>query len=104
MSNSYPDLNFEVIKKAGDSKDANSNDLRLVIISPFPLSVNFKLTKSSGKNVEDFRRAHIVPLMYKLLTSSRGSDNLSFGFDRDHRRRQEELTTNKIIAAKFQVR
>ena len=33
--------------------------------------------------------------MYKLLTSSRGSDDLSIDFDRDRNRRQRELTINR---------
>ena len=42
--------------------------------------------------------------MYKLLTSSRGSDDLSIGFDRDRNRRQNELTNNKNIKGKYHVR
>ena len=42
--------------------------------------------------------------MYKLLTSSRGSDDLSISFDRDRGRRQRELTNNKNIKGKYHVR
>ena len=42
--------------------------------------------------------------MYKRLTSSRGSDVLSFSFDRDRNRRQRELTKNKIRKGKDHVR
>ena len=42
--------------------------------------------------------------MYKLLTSSRGSDDLSIGFDRDRNKRQRELTNNKFQKGKYQVR
>ena len=42
--------------------------------------------------------------MYKLITSSRGSDDLSIGFDRDRGRRQRELTNNKNIKRKYHVR
>ena len=42
--------------------------------------------------------------MYKLLTSSRGSDDLSIGFDRDRNRRQRELTNIKTQKGKFHVR
>ena len=41
--------------------------------------------------------------MYKLITSSRGSDDLSMGFDRDRDRRQRELTNNKNIKANYHV-
>ena len=42
--------------------------------------------------------------MYKLLTSSRGSDDLSIGFDRDRNRRQRELTINKTQKGKYHIR
>ena len=41
--------------------------------------------------------------MYKLLTSNRGSDDLSIGFDRD-RNRKRELTNNKNIKGKYHMR
>ena len=42
--------------------------------------------------------------MYKLLSSSKGSDDLSIGFDRDRTRRRNELTNNKNIKGKYHVR
>ena len=42
--------------------------------------------------------------MYKLLSSSKGSDDSSIGFDRDRGRRQRALTNNKTQKGKFHVR
>ena len=42
--------------------------------------------------------------MYKLLTSSRGTDDLSIGFDRSRDRRRDELTTNKNVTGKNHLR
>ena len=42
--------------------------------------------------------------MLKFLTSSKGSDDLSIGFDRDRARRRNELTNNKNIKGKYHVR
>ena len=42
--------------------------------------------------------------MYKLLSSSKGSDDLSIGFDRDRGRRQREMTNNKTQKRKYHVR
>ena len=42
--------------------------------------------------------------MFKLLTSSKGSDDLSICFDRDRNRRQRELTNNKTQKGKYHVR
>ena len=62
------------------------------------------MTTSSGKHLENIDHAHIVSLMYKLLTSSRGSDDLSIGFDRDRNSRKRELTNNKNIKGKYHMR
>ena len=104
LLNSYLDLNFEVIKKADKSRYGNGNDLKLVNLGPIALFSNFKLTTSSGKHLEDISHAHLVSLMYKLITSSKGSDDLSIGFDRSSARRREEITTNKNVKGKFHLR
>ena len=63
LLNSYLDLNFEVIKRADNSKYANGNDIRLVNFGPIALFSNFKLTTTSGKHLEDISHAHIVSLV-----------------------------------------
>ena len=104
LLNSYLDLNFEVIKKADDSRYGNGNDIKLVNLGPIALFSNFKLTTSSGKHLEDISHAHLVSLMYKLITSSKGSDDLSVGFDRSSARRREEIANNKTVKGKFYLR
>ena len=42
--------------------------------------------------------------MYKLLSSSKGSDDLSIGFDRSRDIRKRELTNNKNIQGKYHLR
>ena len=42
--------------------------------------------------------------MYKLLTSSKDSDDLSIGFDRNRGRRKNELSNNKSIKGKYHIR
>ena len=98
------DLIFEVIKKADISRNGNGNDIKLVLVGPMALLSNFKLTTSSGKHLEDISHAHIVSLMYKLLTSSRGSNDLSIGLDRDRGRRKDELAQNKNVKSKYHLR
>ena len=46
------------------------NDIRIHNLGPSVLFSNFKLTTSSGKHLEDISHAHIVFLMYKLITSA----------------------------------
>ena len=42
--------------------------------------------------------------MYKLLSSSKESDDLSFGFDRSRDRKKRELANNKNIKGKYHLR
>ena len=100
----YIDLNFEDIKKADNSRYTNGNDVRLVILGPIALFSNFKMTSSSGKHLGDISHAYIVSFLYKLSTSSRSVDDLSFGFDRDRNRTRDELAKNKNIKSKYRLR
>ena len=104
MLNSYLGLNFAVLHADDDDRYVNANDIRLVNLGPIVLFSNYKLTTSSGKHLEEISHAHIVSLMYKLLTSSKDSDDLSIGFDRDRGRRKNELTNNKTIKGKYHIR
>ena len=104
LINSYLDLNFKVIKKADDSRYGDGNDIRLVNLGPIALFSNFTLTTSSGKHLEDISHARLVSLLYKLITSSKNSDDLSIGFDRNSVRRREEMTNNKNVKGKFHLR
>ena len=62
------------------------------------------MTTSSGKHLEDICHAHLVSLVYKLITSSKDSDDQSIGFDRSRNRRRNELALNKIIKGKYHLR
>ena len=104
LLNSYLELNFDVLQAATNNRYVDGNDIRIVNLGPISLFSNYKLTTSSGKHLENIDHAHIVSLMYKLLTSSKGSDDLSIGFDRDRGRRQRELTNNKTQKGKYHVR
>ena len=104
LLNSYHELNFDVLHAADNSRYVDANDIRLVNLGPIALFSNYKLTTSSGKHLEEISHAHIVSLMYKLLSSSKDGDDLSIGFDRNRGRRKNELTNNKNIKGKFHVR
>ena len=104
LLNSYLELNFDVLRADSSNRYLDGNDIRLVNLGQIGLFSNYKLTFSSRKHLENIDHAHIVSLMYKLLTSSKGSDDLSIGFDRDRTRRRNELTNNKNIKGKYHVR
>ena len=98
------ELNFDVLHAATGNRCADGDEIRLANLGPIGLFSNYKSTTSSGKHLEEIIHAHFVYLMYKLLISSRDSDDLSIGFDRDRNRRQRELTHNKNIKGKYQVK
>ena len=92
LLNSYLEINFDVLQAARKNRYVDASDIRLVNLRPIVLFSNFKLTTSSGKHLEEISHAHLVSLMYKLLTSSKDSDDLSIGFDRIRGRRKSELS------------
>ena len=104
LLNSYLDLNFDVLLAASNNTYGHNNDVRLVYLGPTSLFSNYKLTKNSGKHLEDICHGHLVSLMHKIITSTRGSDVLSIGFDRDRWRRQQKLTKNKNQKGKYHIR
>ena len=104
LLNSYFELDFDVLHAGTNNRYVDGNNIRLVYLGPIALFSNYKLTTSSGKHLENIDHAHIVSLMYKLLASSKGSDDLSIGFDRDRNRRQRELTINKTQKGKYHIR
>ena len=104
LLNSYLELNFDVLRADNSNRYVDGNDIKLVNLGPIALFSIYKLTTSSGKHLENIDHAHIVCLMYKLITSSKGSDDLSIGFDRDRGRRQRELTNNKTQKGRYHVR
>ena len=73
-------------------------------MGPVALFSNFKLTTSSGKHLEDISHAHLVSLMYKLITSSKDGNDISIGFDNSRNRRRDELALNKNIKGKYHVK
>ena len=104
MLNSYLELKSDVLHAASNNTYVDGSDIRLVNRGPTALVSIYKLTTSSGKQLESIDHTHIVCLLYKLITSARRIDDLSIGFDRDRGRRQRELTNNKNIKGKYHVR
>ena len=102
LLNSYLEINFDLIHAVTNNRYVDGNNIRLVNLRPIALFSKYNLTTSSGKHLENIDHAHIVSLMYKLLKSSKRSDDLSIGFDRD--RRQQELINNKTQKGKYHVR
>ena len=75
LLNSYLELNFDVLHAAANNRYVDDNDVRLMNLGPIALFINYKLTTSSGKHLENIDHAHLICLMYKLITSSKGFDD-----------------------------
>ena len=101
---SYIELNFDVLHAATNNRYVDAKDIGLVNLGPVAIFSNYKLTTSSGKHLEEISHAHIVSLMYELLTSSKDSDDMSIGFNRNRDKRKPELTNNKNIKVKYHIR
>ena len=101
---SYIGLSFDVLHAATNDRYADIDDIRLVNLGPTSLFSFYKLTSSSRKPPENIEHDHIACLMYKVLTTGRGCDVLSIGFDRSCDRRQRELTKNKNVKVEFHDR
>ena len=101
----YLKLNFDVLQPATGNRYADGVDIKLVNRAVSALFSIYKLTTSSGKHLEEINQyCNIVSLMYKLLSSSKESDDLSIRFDRSRDRRKRELTNNKILVGKYHLR
>ena len=102
ISNLY--LHFDVSHAATNNRYADGDKIRRVNLAPIALFINYELTTSSGKQLEEIIQALIVSLMSKLLATAIDTGDLSFGFDRSRDRRQWELTNNKNQKCKNHVR
>ena len=78
--------------------------MRLVNIGPIASFKKYRLTSSSGKEIEEIDNAHVICLMYNLLSSSRDSDDLLFGFHGSTDAREREVTIMETIKGIYQVR
>ena len=103
-SKRFLDLNFDVLNSATNKWYADNDDIRLVNLGPNALFSKYKLTSSSEKHLENIEHALVACLVFTLLTTARGCDDLSIGFDCSRDRRQQGLTNNEITKGKNHFR
>ena len=105
MKDSYLELDFNVTHRAGAHvRYADGDHIRLVNLGPPVIFIKYTLKSSSGKEIEEIDNAHVICLRYKLISSSRDSDDLSIGFHRSIEARERELTNNKTTKGNYHVR
>ena len=103
LFNSNLELNFDVLPAANGNRYADGADIRLINLGVIALFSIYKLETSSGEHLEEINHAHIVSLLYELLSSSKESDDSSIGFDCSRDRRKRELTNNRNIKGKYHL-
>ena len=82
---------FDVVHAPSNNRHTNGDVIRAANLAPIALFSDHILASSIGKSLEDISRAQTVRVLYKLVPSSRGSDEMSIGFDRDREVKQQEL-------------
>ena len=101
----YPELDFNVTHRGGaHALYVDGNHLKLVNVGPVALFINYRLTSSGRKEIEEIDKAHFMCLLYKLVSSSRKRDDLSIGFHRSIEAREKKLTDNKTTKVIYHAR
>ena len=96
MKDSYLELYFNVTHRAGAHASYVENDnIRLLNVGLVALFKKYRLTSSSGKEVEESDNAHVICLLHELISSSNDSYDLSIGSHRSKGVREGKLTKNK---------
>ena len=103
LQNSFISLEFEVLKN-NNTRYADGDEIGLVNFGPISLFSEAKLTTSSGKHLEKVDNLHLISLKYKLLTSTKSTSQLMYGFEENLSVRRQELTNNKNEKGTFFVR
>ena len=107
LNDSYLELDFNVTDIGAHNRYVDDDHIRLVNLGPIgPIAFfnEYRLTSSSVKKIEEIDNAHVICLRYKLISSSRDSNNLSIAFYRSIEVREREITDNKTTKGKYQVR
>ena len=94
LLNNYLEIHFDALQAASNNRYADNLDIRLVNLGPLALFSNY-VNNVFRKQFENIDHAHIVSLMYKLITIAGGCEDLSIGVDPDRIGRQRALTKNK---------
>ena len=105
LKHSYLELDFSVTDRAGaQARYVDNVHIRLVNLGPIALFNRYRWTGSSGKEIEEIDKAHVICLRYKLISSSRENDDFSNGAHRSIEARERELTNNKLTREIYHVR
>ena len=68
--------NVDIVQGVTGNRYADGKIKRLVNMGPIALFSNYNLTTRSGKHLKDICHAHVDFLMFKVKTSTKGTDDL----------------------------
>ena len=99
-------LNWILMKliPVGHAWHADGDLLRLGILAPIALYNKYRLANCNEKQTEEIGKAQDNCLMYRLVSSSRESDDMFVGFHRSFEAREREKTKLKTTKANHHVR
>ena len=75
----------------------HGNDIGLFLVGIIAIFRDYKLTAGSGKKLEEIFHDFIVRLKQTIKAFARDFKVLSIGFNRNHERRQQELSKKKQL-------
>ena len=102
LKGSHLELDFNVTHRAGaHARYVDGDHKKLVNLGPIAFFKKFRVTSSSGKEIEERDNAHVVCLKHILKPSSRDSDVLSIGFNVSNGVRERELNICKQTKEKL---
>ena len=104
LSNSYLELHFDVLRNDQKTRYVVGADTRLVKFGSIASFNFYHLATSSGKHLKEACQAHIVSLLFKLLTSAAGTDDMFIEFDCEPTRRQDDLNDNENVKGIYHLR
>ena len=103
LTNSYLYSKIYAVDATTNNRHAFGKERWLVSKDLIASSSTYKRSYCRKEHLEDTSHAHVLCLMYKLLTTNSGCDDLSFGFVRNRDNKELELINNKTVAGKYHV-
>ena len=103
LKDSYLEKEIDALRGNQNERFLAADKKRLANLGPIILFSDYKLSSSSGKEIEQIDQAHIACLLYNILTSPRDYEDLSIGFTREIIIRAEERIAIKRNHGNFHV-
>ena len=91
---SYLEVEFDFDCNAG-FRYADAQYIRSVNLGSFVFFTEYEITAVSGKDSETVAIIQIICLLYRILTSSKGSDDLCIGSDHDRNQGRNNFRDDK---------